>query len=182
MAAVMARQGLGQTTRASPGVGEPQVPVQLELPVLLEGFRPLDRKPRRRRMRTTHRDAEVNPALRQLDLNLVIADLLREDDLADEASRALDAIEGEVRATHWEQSEVVRLHLFLLDRSIEVLADTRTSASTIFEVLNWMHQPAHTPPAGFSYQLCCRLAGYDADALLEQIEYEVECLHGLRAA
>lgn len=177
MAVVMARNGLaGQAP-----TGPPDLPVQLELPVLFDGFRPPDRNPicRWRRRRRTH---GPSPADRQLDLNLVLTELLEADELADQAAHELDAIEGEVEYESWEEAEVRRLHFFLLDRSLEVLADRRTSASTVLEVLDWMREPKHQPPQGFSFQVCCALAGYDADALLEQVEYEVDCLHGLKAA
>lgn len=177
MAVVMARDGRCEEVQTGP----PGAPMQLELPVLFDGFGPPDSKPTRRR----HRRRPVGkapPGVMQLDLGLVLAELLEEDKRADQAARELDAIEGVVAYESWEQSEVRRLHLFLLERSLEILADTRTGTGTVLEILDWMRVPMGTPPKGFSYRACCALAGYDADAMLEQVEYEVDRLHGLMAA
>lgn len=182
MAVVMARPGLNESAQAGPPAAQPDIPVQMELPVLFEGYRPPDLSPTRRRRRRPRPKDAMRPSMVQLDLGLVLAELLEEDRQADRAARELDAIEGEVACETWEQAEVLRLHMFLLERSIEILADPRTGAGTVLEILDWMREPPRTPGNGFSYRVCCQLAGYDADLLFGQIQLEVERLHGLMAA
>lgn len=166
MARIMASEELSADWQKQP----PPMQLQLELPVLFNGHRP-----RKRRRRLYRNDPMSVPV--QLTIHELLEQLRAEDEAADQAARAIDAIEGVVKEELWADDEVYMLHLGLLERSIEILADTRTSAATMAEILDWVRKPPNNNALGLSYRKCCELAGYDADELSEQLFYEVGRLH-----
>lgn len=172
MASVLARAG-----PSADWTEHPPSQMSLALPVLYDGHRP--RKSRRRKPRRRQEGAKA-PV--QLDFHDLFEQLLVEEKLAEQAARELNAIDGEPDAEPWSEEEVYRLHTFLLERSLEVLADTRTSAATVMEILDWMNETPAQRAKGISFVTCCEIHGYDAEELREQVRYEVGRLHGVWAA
>lgn len=76
----------------------------------------------------------------------------------------------------WTLGEVESLHRSLLERSIEVLADTRSYQHSVQEILDWV---SSTSVEGFSFEVCCRLSGYDPEEMREQLHFETRRLHDL---
>lgn len=148
-------------------------PVQMELglPVLFSGYRPKKRRSERRQVSVEH----------QMPVQLTLDGLIDQLDAMDDAGASPNESFGDDQRK-WTQDDVRRLHVFLLDRSIEVLADPRTHAGTVTEILAWVQQTPSRPEPGFSYRMCCEVCGYDADALAEQLIMEVSRLRSVQAA
>lgn len=173
MAASTARDGLPVDWRNEPP------PAQIELlPVLFDGYRPPARAKRVRRkpkIITGHTPA-------QLTIEDLLAQLQAAEEMADRAAREMDSVEGVPQIEPWSEDEVYRLHVFVLERSLDVLADTRTSKATVTEILAWVGETPDEPAAGISYRRCCALLGYDPDELAELLSFEVGRLHGVCTA
>lgn len=134
--------------------------MQMEMfPALIGGKRPMRRGPRRK-------TKDLHELMRQqLALFSQILET-SDDELVDE----------------WSVEEIEKLHVFLLERSIEVLADTRTSNASIWETLEWVcANPIEPEQFGFSFRLCCLVCGYDDDRLRDSLIFETRHLHGIAA-
>jgi len=82
----------------------------------------------------------------------------------------------------WTVEEIMRLHAFLLDNTLQVLADTRTSLNTVSELLEWVCAwPETREQFAFSFRLCCLVVGYDETRLREGLIYEAKRLHRIAA-
>lgn len=81
----------------------------------------------------------------------------------------------------WEMSmnDVERLHLGLLERSLQDLRDGRCGARTRKEILEWVMADSDfsdEPPFAFSFRACSLLAGCDPVQLRQSLLDELELL------
>lgn len=136
---------------------------QFELfPTLHGGRRPRVRRSRRRQKEL---DLELTQVFRQLELAPTLFGIPQGDS-----------------SFGWSDDEVKQLHMFLLERSMEILADARSGRESVEEILDWISaNPTEPEQLGFSFRLCCAIAGYDEEALRDSLVIEVECLHGIAA-
>lgn len=137
-----------------------ELPPQVEMfPTLIGGKRP---RPRSRRKK---KEEATQMIQQQLDLYLEILETPTDEPIR-----------------KWSIKEIELLHDFLLERSIQVLADARSSSSTVVEILGWVNaNPQHPEQFGFSFRLCCLVCGYDEDRLRDNLNYESRRLHGIAA-
>jgi hypothetical protein len=70
--------------------------------------------------------------------------------------------------TPWTEDDIVRLHGYLLEKSLHDLFDLRASAATRAEVLEWLLAPKGRSNA-FSFMACCRLFGINSEEILERV-------------
>ena len=136
--------------------GPPPDQMELDLPVLFQGYRPA--KKRARMKRSPYSSADMAP---------------------EQLEREINAAQGEPELEPWTLDDIRRLHAFVLDRSLEVLADTRTGHATVLEILHWISQSTRSGESGIAFVTCCELHGYDANELREQVFAEVEQLRGI---
>ena len=155
--------------------GPPPDQMELDLPVLFQGYRPA--KKRARMKRSPYSSADMAPE--QFDLSALLDELIEEEILAEQLEREINAAQGEPELEPWTLDDIRRLHAFVLDRSLEVLADTRTGHATVLEILHWISQSTRSGESGIAFVTCCELHGYDANELREQVFAEVEQLRGI---
>lgn len=71
-------------------------------------------------------------------------------------------------AAHWIEDDILRLHGLLLEKSLHDLFDSRASAVTRAEILEWIFSPrGNSKP--FSYCACCRLFGLDPEEIRDRV-------------
>lgn len=68
----------------------------------------------------------------------------------------------------WTEDDIIRLHGYLLEKSLHDLFDLRASAATRAEVLEWLLAPLGRANA-FSFLACCRLFGINPEEIREQV-------------
>ena len=68
----------------------------------------------------------------------------------------------------WTEDDLIRLHGYLLEKSLHDLFDLRASAATRAEVLEWLLATKGRSNA-FSFMACCRLFGINSEEILEQV-------------
>ena len=68
----------------------------------------------------------------------------------------------------WTEDDIIRLHGYLLEKSLHDLFDLRASAVTRAEVLEWLLAPLGRSNA-FSFLACCRLFGINPEEIREQV-------------
>lgn len=68
----------------------------------------------------------------------------------------------------WTEDDIIRLHGYLLEKSLHDLFDLRASAATRAEVLEWLLATKGRSNA-FSFTACCRLFGINSEEILEQV-------------
>lgn len=68
----------------------------------------------------------------------------------------------------WTEDDIIRLHGYLLEKSLHDLFDLRASAATRAEVLEWLLAPKGRSNA-FSFMACCCLFGINSEEILEQV-------------
>ena len=69
----------------------------------------------------------------------------------------------------WTDEEVSSLFPILLESSLRVLADTRTSQKNAWEIVLWIGDVEDVQP--FSFENCCRVCGLDADEIRDNVAY-----------
>lgn len=79
---------------------------------------------------------------------------------------------------HWIEDDILRLHGLLLEKSLHDLFDSRASAVTREDILEWILSPRDKPNP-FSYWACCRLFGLDPEEIRERVleRYRQMCTH-----
>lgn len=109
----------------------------------------------------------------------------------DQAPRLAPASEPEteLHQTEWNDSDIIQLHAYVLQRQLEILCQsTKTSDPEVLkdrrDIWRWVCEPrlvratrqsdgaevhAYLDQWPFSYSACCRAAGVDADELREQV-------------
>ena len=96
------------------------------------------------------------------------------------------ALTGEQPRADWSPEEELALHGVVLERNLKVLS-CRGKADEKHDVLRWIFRPdvmhftvqgrrltQHQDDVPFSFRRCCRLAGYDADALRDALRALLE--------
>lgn len=68
----------------------------------------------------------------------------------------------------WTEDDILRLHGILLEKSLHDLLDLRVSAATRADIFEWMLAPREQSNA-FSYRVCCRLFGLDAEEIRDRV-------------
>ena len=85
-----------------------------------------------------------------------------------QASAVADSIADYSEIPTWTEEDIIRLHGYLLEKSLHDLFDLRASAATRAEVLEWLLAPAGRSNA-FSFMACCRLFGINPEEIREQV-------------
>ena len=80
----------------------------------------------------------------------------------------VSAVAASSDVTPWTEDDIVRLHGYLLEKSLHDLFDLRVSAATRAEVLEWLLATKGRSNA-FSFMACCRLFGINSEEILEQV-------------
>lgn len=81
-------------------------------------------------------------------------------------------------AAHWIEDDILRLHGLLLEKSLHDIFDSRASAVTREDILEWILSPGDQP-SPFSYWACCRLFGLDPEEIRDRVlkRYRQLCTH-----
>ncbi len=85
-----------------------------------------------------------------------------------QASAVAGSVADDGEIPRWTEDDIVRLHGYLLEKSLHDLFDLRASAATRAEVLEWLLAPKRRSNA-FSFMACCRLFGLNPEEILEQV-------------
>jgi len=78
-------------------------------------------------------------------------------------------------ATRVTLEECLRLHEFVLDRSLSSIADVRVGTNTLEEIREWLVEPFRKRRLrAFSFQACCLAAGLDPEVIQEQALIQID--------
>ena len=97
----------------------------------------------------------------------------------------------QIEKIKWELDEVIKLHGVLIETSLDILNKKGGSKKDKLEVLQWVFtdfvdaevfdekeckfvkHPVPTADMPFSFNMCCKLGGYDREILREKLEIEM---------
>jgi len=85
-----------------------------------------------------------------------------------QASAVAGSVADSSEIPRWTEDDIIRLHGYLLEKSLHDLFDLRASAATRAEVLEWLLATKGRSNA-FSFMACCRLFGINSEEILEQV-------------
>lgn len=114
----------------------------------------------------------------QFELDLVFSDSLFSQPETKDQNLASD-VEEEVS---WTDEEIRQMHRILLDITLSTIASTASKTNEVKESVEWVMAEPGKSKSGFSFSLCCNVAGVDEDVIRDEAVRQAAALHGVKLA